>query len=1358
MSKKKIKRLARWGLAALPVVTMLCADQPARADLYLYDYTGSSWYGIGYWFDSSNGSYANQPPDDGSSAAVIGNGGGDAAGPSNITVTYNASYNTGVGAFYLDNGNTLSEAQGYILSAVTEDIGNHGVGTYTQSSGSNTVSSRLNVGSYTGNGEYTLSSGSLTTTGSGEEVLGSGTVAGVTGTFTQTGGTNTVAGKLLVGANSGNSGIYSFSAGGTTTVNGGLYLGYNSGSSGTFNLFSGATLQCNTESVGSGSGAFNQYGGSNTTPSLTLSTSGSSAGYELYAGTLSATSITVGSNGGFVQSGGTLVNTNFSQSGGSSDFETGFSDTTSGQTCTLSGGSFYASQVNVGTGASFTQTGGTLTYDAFDQTGGAVSLSGGIDVTSSPYTLSGGTLSVPSITRSASADKFTWSAGSLTLTGQAFDVTSATSDSVYGGYIYGSYLTLGNGMSLTVAGASNSQENLYGNGSNIIQQTGSSNTTTNLYVGSTGTSTANYLLLDGSLSVTDGAYIGHNLNEGGSTFPGLFYQDGGTAQFGSLTLGDGGMGIFQILGGSATVTNATSLDAGASLQVEGGSFTTGSFAGPGSALSFTSGSLTLTNQLFDVTTTTDPTYNGFIYGSALTLNNGMSLTVSGFSSPIAVFGSGSSITQASGSSVTTLNLYLGDSGTGATPVQYNLNGGTLLVSEVAYVGAHVYDGQSDAVFTQSGGTSSIGTLDIGYSGTGQNTVCTLSSGTMTIGTAVNLSNGTFHQSGGTLTFPAFNQSGGTANFDNGFSLTSSKYSLSGGALTTASITGPGSNLTWTNGSLTLSNQVFDVTSASSDPSLGGFIYGSALTLNNGMSLILPTSSGIPVEFEYGSGSSITQNSGSSNSPYELLMGSTGTGTPTPIQYTLNGGTLSATYVILGYNGQYSGPGAAGFTQTGGTLTSATTYIGQNGASTYSLSGGTASFGNLYVGESTGGNGTLTISGTGAATASVLSIGYSSNANGVVNLGTGAAVTPGSDGSLTVGNVAGGGTTGTKTFNFNGGTLQASGNSTTFLSGLNAANVLGSGAFINNRGYAITISQPLLHGAPVDGGLTSSGSGTLTLSGANTYTGTTTVTGGTFTLAVGGSLASSVVVNTSSAVANIDGSLTGGPGITAGAGGVVNLGANTSSGILLRTLGTLIIESSGHVNVLASTSPANRTLLTVSILGFSGNSSTKSELDLANNDMIVHGGSVSPIQGLLDTGFNNGAENGYGIISSAIATEKGTALGFALNSNGSSALMSTFDGQPVTTTDLLIKYTWLGDSNLDGVVNSADLAMIKSSGTTWTSGDFNYDGKVNADDYSLFMLGDAASGGANISTLPEPAITLAVIATLLYRRRGRAVGM
>ena len=68
----------------------------------------------------------------------------------------------------------------------------------------------------------------------------------------------------------------------------------------------------------------------------------------------------------------------------------------------------------------------------------------------------------------------------------------------------------------------------------------------------------------------------------------------------------------------------------------------------------------------------------------------------------------------------------------------------------------------------------------------------------------------------------------------------------------------------------------------------------------------------------------------------------------------------------------------------------------------------------------------------------------------------------------------------------------------------------------------------------------------------------------------------------------------------------------------------------------------------------------------------------------------------------------------------------------------IERTWIGDLNLDGVINNADYLLMGSTGSGWQHGDLNYDGKINADDYSLFAYGAAEiAGSRNVSVVPEP---------------------
>jgi hypothetical protein len=148
--------------------------------------------------------------------------------------------------------------------------------------------------------------------------------------------------------------------------------------------------------------------------------------------------------------------------------------------------------------------------------------------------------------------------------------------------------------------------------------------------------------------------------------------------------------------------------------------------------------------------------------------------------------------------------------------------------------------------------------------------------------------------------------------------------------------------------------------------------------------------------------------------------------------------------------------------------------------------------------------------------------------------------------------------------------------------------------------------------------------------------------------------------------------------------------------------------------------------------------TGATLDLADNDMIVQNGSVSAIRGFVTSGRLTCADPAY------------TTLAITLNNKGDGTKIKTqFDGVDVALTDLLVKYTWNGDANLDGLVNADDYFRIDSGyitqATGYYNGDFNYDGTINADDYFLIdsaYIGQTGPlrpnglGGPFVGPLPE----------------------
>ncbi len=237
---------------------------------------------------------------------------------------------------------------GDLSTSGNQTIGDQGTGTFNQTGGTNTAANLILAYNIFGPGTYNLSGGSLSV--SGDQYIG----YWETGTFNQTGGTNATT-NLVLGYNrvhnidslDQSSGTYGLSNGnltaagdqyigysGTGTFNqtGGtnstqnLFLGYgraHSGirdlSDGFYNLSNGTLSARGDEFIGySGIGTFNQTGGTNTVNGnlFIAAQAGSTGVYNLSGGTLTAGAIALNQNGTFSQTGGTLNAGVFSQQGG----------------------------------------------------------------------------------------------------------------------------------------------------------------------------------------------------------------------------------------------------------------------------------------------------------------------------------------------------------------------------------------------------------------------------------------------------------------------------------------------------------------------------------------------------------------------------------------------------------------------------------------------------------------------------------------------------------------------------------------------------------------------------------------------------------------------------------------------------------------------------------------------------------------------------------------------------------------------------------------------------------------------------------------------------------------------------------
>ncbi len=240
--------------------------------------------------------------------------------------------------------------------------------------------------------------------------------------------------------------------------------------------------------------------------------------------------------------------------------------------------------------------------------------------------------------------------------------------------------------------------------------------------------------------------------------------------------------------------------------------------------------------------------------------------------------------------------------------------------------------------------------------------------------------------------------------------------------------------------------------------------------------------------------------------------------------------------------------------------------------------------------------------------------------------------------------------------------------------------------------------------------------------------------------------------------------------------IVNVGSNAS----------IAFASSTYANTLNLA--ANSTATVSAPLVELDNLSDLGTLNVKNNEVLINyaGGSdpIAAVAGYLNSGFNNGHWNGPGIISTNAQTlTNGLRYGLGWADSADHIVAGLSSGE------IEIKYTLLGDANLDGTVNGSDFSILAANfglgHTNWDQGNFLYTSSVNGSDFSALAsnFGQGASGAGvtpadiaaldafaaangltvpTVTAVPEPVsgglLALGALGLLGRRRLGAALAL
>jgi probable HAF family extracellular repeat protein/autotransporter-associated beta strand protein len=346
------------------------------------------------------------------------------------------------------------------------------------------------------------------------------------------------------------------------------------------------------------------------------------------------------------------------------------------------------------------------------------------------------------------------------------------------------------------------------------------------------------------------------------------------------------------------------------------------------------------------------------------------------------------------------------------------------------------------------------------------------------------------------------------------------------------------------------------------------------------------------------------------------------------------------------------------------------------------------------------------------------------------------------------------------------------------------------AYVHSTSAGLALSG----GLSGSGALIKTGPGTLVLSGVNSHGGTY-VNGGILSLGSGASLgAAGAAVGVSGGTLQLTGNISAGqhPIIAGSAGGTINMGTfaatfgaigggdltktgagtmtihlsatsmapSIDAGVLMVQSGTIAIEARSTAPPIASNNhPVYLKGLDLGPAGptyVSGNFAPGSEvgaLDLKDHDLVMDYSAtgISPFTTLYKYVIDGQVMGGStGILSNTTHALGGNLLVLIDNVDFGLTEWPLGSGHTIASQSVIGKYTFLGDTNLDGRVTAEDYAPVDTAlagggiyaGATYLTGDMDFNGTVDAQDYSPLdqnVLVSVPDNPYAPTTIPEPGV-------------------